>query len=558
MSSPSDAANNGTVWPLIPVGIDLGSLHARVSIGEPIAKGDTAAAQLPTIISNSQGSRFTVALSTLEEVGEETKAKDGDHAYVFGEAARRHLARRKTPVAQCLVRRSCVDDPESAAAFFAHVIELACDASTYNAARPSQLRIVLSVPDGGDHAAVVSALRAGVRRSIREREGKKSEKRAAASVVVGVVCDAAAAVLAYGLVDDHGGVHDAPILLGGAASGHTNGGGATNGATAAHRDWRRALVVDWGASGLTLSRVDRANHGASSLVRYAHAPACAGEQLTAALLGHCATQLERKNGLERGSVLQNARAVSKLGAVCETAIRALGRTNAAPIAVDGVHEGLDLNCTVSRPRFEMLCGKVLREAEKKLQEFVGEEAFDVVLLCGSVCQMPAAEALMRKMFDEQVLLSNSVNDGGVKMTVDESVAVGCGRSAQLHILALGLVEPSATEEEEESKQELVTEFEAPLSPVGIGILDDDDVVHTLITADDTPLPAHVSKVIHLSEQAATELLQLVQITSAGERKVMAEIGGIAPDTRQLELTLELSREGTLSLAVNGGETTVIA
>merc|ERR1712071_687168 len=98
---------------------------------------------------------------------------------------------------------------------------------------------------------------------------------------------------------------------------------------------------------------------------------------------------------------------------------------------------------------------------------------------------------------DKVLNNNStVSDGGLKMAVDESVAVGCGKCAQQTIKAAWDV--IAPTEEEESKQELMTtEFETPLSPIGIGILNEDDAIHTLITANITPLPAYISKVIQL-------------------------------------------------------------
>ena len=54
---------------LIPIGIDLGSLHARVAKGNvshhnvpSTGNKDTDTRPLPNVISNAQGSRYTLAL----------------------------------------------------------------------------------------------------------------------------------------------------------------------------------------------------------------------------------------------------------------------------------------------------------------------------------------------------------------------------------------------------------------------------------------------------------------------------------------------------------------
>ena len=114
---------------LIPIGIDLGSLHARVAIGNVShSKSNTAAATddntkqivdtkpLPDVISNAQGSRYTLALVGIdtdnnnngttgvieeEKKGEESGTESSTRRHIFGEAARRTLAReKKAPISK--------------------------------------------------------------------------------------------------------------------------------------------------------------------------------------------------------------------------------------------------------------------------------------------------------------------------------------------------------------------------------------------------------------------------------------------------------------------------
>jgi len=559
--------------PLIPVGIDLGSLHARVAIGDHIELSNftrvkKSSLPVPNIISNAQGSRFTVALTTSEEqvTEESTTAKS---SFIFGEAARRHLSRNKKPIDEFLVRYLC-SNPEieknsddyfqASSAFFGHLGELACHASTSASVQPSQLRIVLSMPPDASEKMkenVIKALDNGMRELVREKEGKKMEKKMADGIIVGVISDSAAACLAYGLLDR--------------ANYNVTSNVFSINEPPKDKPYisSNTLVIDWGASGLTLTHLLKSKTHLKTQ-KITTEPNCAGTHIISALLTHCASLLERKHSsmISCGSVLKHSRAVVKLTAACEIAVKTLARTNVAQIAVDGVYEGLDLNCSLSKPRFEMLCGKVLRLAEKTLTEFSnGTEAdFDAVIICGNVCQMPAAEALIRKIFTGDVVLrTNKTLGGALKMDVDESIAIGCAMCAQdflvdeqekvnSQILNMESLSISSFEEKKEM------EIEVPLCPVGIGIKSSSSKNNTLHTFIDvgSPLPAYVSRVIKLDEIEDKSVISIIQIDpNTSSTKMIAEISGISQESNEIELTLELSEHGKLSMAVNGGETIVV-
>jgi len=74
----------------VPIGIDLGSLHARVAIGNinhstPV-DGVTDIRVLPNVISNAQGSRYTLALVGLDIANAEENGKTEETRHIFGEA----------------------------------------------------------------------------------------------------------------------------------------------------------------------------------------------------------------------------------------------------------------------------------------------------------------------------------------------------------------------------------------------------------------------------------------------------------------------------------------
>jgi len=573
-SSSSPPSLSGEDLPLIPVGIDLGSLHARVSVGDPMirsrissreASASSSALSEPAIISNAQGSRFTLCLSVLEE----THSESSSSSYVFGEAARRQLSRQKQSQEPCLVRRLCHTNTEAAAAFFSHLLGLACDA--VHAARPSQLRVVLSVPttttaaarccDGkedddiannnkNDDDKILEALRLGVRMSMKERESKQFLKQKADRVVVALVYDAAAAVLA-----------------------HNNNAAPTPQLPPSNNDnWKHCLVVDWGASGLTLSHIVRHYHHYSSLVYTQHSKDCAGSLLLSALVSHSASLLERKHRLAAGEVAANQRAVAKLTLVAETALKTLARSNTANLAADGVYDGLDLNATVSRVRLETMPGvkKVLRLAkelcvsawQRVSSSLPAEEEQErvVVLVCGGVCQMPAAETMIKSVFGKV--------HSTVGTAMDESVAVGCGVLAQQWVRG----QQEQTMEETTNTTTTTTSsptYAAPLSPIGIAVRcggggDDnkeqqEDLI-VVVEANATPLPAYVHQTLNGRKGGVVQILQTT--TATNDEKVLVEIDDIKDEdatatATTMELTLELSVQGQLSVAVNGGETIVI-
>ena len=178
---------------VVPMGIDLGSLNARIAVTDPPhpprdgggGAGEEGRPVPPEarVVSNAQGSRHTLALA----IPEEGEGMGGGPKFVFGDAARRALTRSRRPLDEALVRALCAlsisgsggkggkgggggggggeaedfensensEDPgrEGAAgaagratsAFFADLATLACDAT---GAAPDQLRAVVSVPPG--------------------------------------------------------------------------------------------------------------------------------------------------------------------------------------------------------------------------------------------------------------------------------------------------------------------------------------------------------------------------------------------------------------------------
>lgn len=566
----------------VPVGIDLGFLHARVAIGNvshaqrssassegptPSASADALIIEdvripLPEVVSNASGSRYTLALVGTDQqpdCGEDGgDNKSGGH--VFGDAARRALARDKKPTVSkdpsSLVRQltNNAEGGAAASAFFEHLAEMACDASSSKAAC---LRAVVSVPVGAtaeEQAAVVRIAEQGFEvaggadgKKMKKMNVKNGDASKDDGFIVGVITDPAAVCIAHGLAEvPRVGVVDLSASP-----------------TDPNANWKNALVVDWGASGLTATRIVRAATQSSIFTIAGHVsdPTCSGVAIVDALMAHCASMFERKNRLKAGEMLSSSvKARHRLEVACESAVRTLCRAPTTTVAIDGLYEGMDLSVSVSRPRFDMLTGPILKKAETLLQKVAqdAQEAgftFDVVLLAGNVCDMPSATALV------QTKVFSSVRSfGRADVPPDEAVAIGCARHA-----ASVLSCPTHSRAVSKATGPAVRSVAA--CPISVGICKlpgktrDVAEEEAIITKDAVPLidvgeplPANVTRKIIFGEEGFSDCtLAIAQIGANGVKsKILGTIDRIQPGATSLEITLELTATGQLTLSVNGG------
>ncbi|KAL3821745.1 hypothetical protein ACHAXA_008481 [Cyclostephanos tholiformis] len=571
----------------IPIGIDLGSMHARVAIGNvshlkipAVADGLIDTRPLPDIISNAQGSRYTLALVGTDNAGGDGDGENNaDVKHIFGEAARRALARENkppiskdlSPMVRELVRSSssliATDDEANtkaskASAFFSHLADLACDASS---SHPSKLRTVVSVPVAStpeEQSAIVGIVERGINDALLARlttkEAKQLRKKKCDeedTFVMAVITDPAAVCIAHGLTET-----EQPRVIDLAVSN----------SAAPPNYWKHALVVDWGASGLTATHVSRRSSNSSIITveRYVTETACSGTAIVSALAAHCASMFERKSRVS--GVLNSKKAFHRLELACESAVRTLSRAPTVTVAVDGLFEGIDMNVPISRPRFDMMMSGLLRQAENLLQAFATNEngavEFDVVLLAGNVCDMPSASNLIRnKLFP-------NANVGRSDVPPDEAVAIGCARHAASILSCDTHSRRGAKTAEGSSLGQATRKVKACPLTIGICRIENgkdgeelDDVISTksipLIEVGE-PLPANVTRTITYTNgdnswlsHSYIAIVQTQTISGVSKSKLIGKIEEIPSETKMFEITMELSISGKLTLSINGGPIT---
>lgn len=128
------------------------------------------------------------------------------------------------------------------------------------------------------------------------------------------------------------------------------------------------------------------------------------------------------------SLSSNKKAIRRLAAAAEKAKRSLSSSTSSTIEVDALHEGIDLNVTLSRAKFESLCLDIFQRTIDPVQTVlsdakVSKSEVDEIVLVGGSTRIPKIRELLTKFFNGKELCQ-SVN-------VDEAVAYGAAIQAAL-------------------------------------------------------------------------------------------------------------------------------
>ncbi len=557
---------------LISAGLDVGRRNARLAVV-------SEAQSIPTIVPNPLGQRFTLALSIEEPKAEadplndqfwdkpkksNTKEEEEGKSihYIYGDAARRSLHRLKKSLQPHFVMNLINDAAslegggdtgndeangalEAATAFFCHLTTQAIHASGASA-HPSSLRFVVSVPpnlsDIGT-ALLIQSIESGTQKFIEEigfdsspdvlnssnHLSKRDKKQLVKEMldtkrVLAVITDPVAIAHAHGLFDDDN--------------------------SEKSRKWNNVLVVDWGASSLTLTHLQNLGSTGITSIQDTHSESkFCGVDILNILVSHTAEIFERstRGAIPRGETLQNKKAKAKLEVACEDALRSFGYSTKVQVTIDGLIDGIDCQVEIMLARFEMLLSSMLRSAEGMIRDFVKSSGvdFDGVLCAGGVVRMKCVESMLNRVFQGK-WRGKGIGD----VAPEEAAALGSASFAH-SLLSMNTISFS-----NDSVANLIEE-DAIVSPVQISLSWNDEIssMYTMIERM-TPLPALVTKTFPLTERSSTTL-NIVQLSKSGEEKVIGRIEGVDNADASVEVTMELSGEGQLSVMINGGSPILI-
>lgn len=150
-----------------------------------------------------------------------------------------------------------------------------------------------------------------------------------------------------------------------------------------------------------------------------------GEDFDNKLVSHLAEEFKRKF---KKDLFTSPKAVSRLRAAAERAKRTLSASAQASIEIDSLFEGQDFYTTITRSRFEELCGDLFRSTLEPVEKALRDaklskgDIAEVVLVGGST-RVPKIQKLLSDYFGGKEL-NKSINP-------DEAVAYGAAVQAAI-------------------------------------------------------------------------------------------------------------------------------
>jgi L1 cell adhesion molecule like protein len=150
-----------------------------------------------------------------------------------------------------------------------------------------------------------------------------------------------------------------------------------------------------------------------------------GQDFDTLLLRHFAQEFKRKTKLD---LTKSNRAMRRLRTACERAKLSLSASARASIELDALFEGVDFVSTITRARFEELCGSYFRQCLEPVSRVLSDAGMsksdvnDIVLVGGST-RIPKVQQLLKEYFGGRELC-RSINP-------DEAVAYGAALMAAM-------------------------------------------------------------------------------------------------------------------------------
>jgi heat shock protein 1/8 len=148
-----------------------------------------------------------------------------------------------------------------------------------------------------------------------------------------------------------------------------------------------------------------------------------GEDIDNRIVNFVVEEFKRKHKVD---LSENKKALRRIRTAAERGKRSLSGMTQTTIEVDSIHDGIDLNVTLTRAKFESLCGdifqKTLAPVERVLLDAkISKSEVDDIVLVGGSTRIPKVQELLTNFFNGKELCRN--------INPDEAIAYGAAVQA---------------------------------------------------------------------------------------------------------------------------------